>query len=66
MTEKDFNTLVKEKLVENGSTISELAKELGISQPYLSDILNGNRRGEAQREKIKIILGISEWKGGDR
>ena len=66
MTEKDFNTLVKEKLVESGSTISELAKELGISQPYLSDILNGNRRGEAQRDKIKIILGISEWKGGDR
>ena len=29
--------------IENGMTQKELAKELGISQQYLSDIIRGNR-----------------------
>lgn len=35
-----------------------LAEKLEISQPYLSDILHGNRKADGKVEMIKEILGI--------
>jgi len=39
-------------------TKSELAKLVGISGPYLSDILKGRRDGEKAQEHIKTIKEI--------
>lgn len=39
---------------------SELSKRIGISQPYLCDIENGNRRGSTKvLQKIAAALGCS-------
>lgn len=37
-----------------------LAKELGVSATYISEILKGTRPGNGKREQIAKILGIEE------
>ncbi|MBC2039968.1 helix-turn-helix domain-containing protein [Listeria marthii] len=52
---------VKIKLLENNLTMTKLAKELGLSTVYLSDIINGKKSGPKAQEhivKIKQILEI--------
>ncbi|EGO9349671.1 TPA: helix-turn-helix transcriptional regulator [Enterococcus faecalis] len=49
---------VRAALIRAGKNQSWLAKQLGISSPYLSDILHGRRRSEEQVQKIKKILNI--------
>lgn len=41
-------------------TLTDLAKELGISVGYVSDIIKGNRKGGRYRSKIVEILEIKE------
>ena len=36
----------------------ELAKVLGISQPYLTDILKGTRAGHERKKEIAKYLGL--------
>jgi transcriptional regulator with XRE-family HTH domain len=54
MTEKEVRDILRQRARELGTRVA-LAKELGISTPYLSDILNGNR---APGTKILKALGI--------
>ncbi|MGO2961263.1 MAG: helix-turn-helix domain-containing protein [Carnobacterium maltaromaticum] len=59
----DLAMKVKIKLVENSLTMTKLAKELGMSVAYLSDIINGKKNGPKAQEhikKIKKILGIKK------
>ncbi len=54
-----LTTLEKETrkaLVERNMTLTTLANDLGISLPYLYDILKGNRPAPKQRKKIVRIL----------
>ena len=39
-----MNEILKALRLSSGKTVSELAKELGVSQPYLSQIENGIRK----------------------
>ncbi|OJG71750.1 hypothetical protein RV11_GL003471 [Enterococcus phoeniculicola] len=39
-------------------TFKELATEIGISSPYMSDIVNGKRDGEKAQEHIRTIKKI--------
>ncbi|RXK52729.1 XRE family transcriptional regulator [Enterococcus faecalis] len=55
---QDLAIDVRAALIRAGKTQSWLAKQLGISSPYLSDILHGRRRSEEQVQKIKKILNI--------
>jgi len=57
-----FELEVKTTLLSRGITVAELAEKLGITQPYLSDILAGARKGIKQKIKIAEILGISKEK----
>lgn len=41
-------------------TLGDIAKELGISTPYVSDIIKGNRKAEDYRGKIAKLLEIEE------
>lgn len=49
---------VKSWLKANEMNQKELASMLGISSPYLSDILLDKRKGKKVREKIEQIIGI--------
>jgi len=60
MSEIDFEIEVKVALIRRRMTQGTLAKELGITTPYLSDILRGNRKGGKYRELIKEKLEIKE------
>ncbi|SMP38341.1 helix-turn-helix domain-containing protein [Anoxynatronum buryatiense] len=54
----NFEKAVKEALIDKRMTQSALAKQLGISGPYLSDIIRGNRIAQQHRERIIVSLGL--------
>ncbi|MGO2565264.1 MAG: helix-turn-helix domain-containing protein [Brochothrix thermosphacta] len=54
---------VRIKLFEKGMTMADLAKSLGISAPYLSDIIRGKKDGPkaiGHVKRIKVALDIKE------
>ncbi|MBC1482154.1 helix-turn-helix domain-containing protein [Listeria immobilis] len=53
-----FAVAVYAKLKAINMKQSDLAKMLGISNPYLSDIINGKRDAEKVRKEIVEILEI--------
>lgn len=53
---ENFGSIVTEQLEDRGITQKELAREIGISAPYLNDILNNRRQAPAQKERIKAYL----------
>ncbi|MBB6600952.1 helix-turn-helix domain-containing protein [Bacillus pumilus] len=52
----DFGKKIKTWLIMNDMQQKELAKQLNISNAYLSDILLGKRQGKKVREKIVQIV----------
>lgn len=55
---RDLELKVRSELFKRKMKHGELAKMLGISGPYLSDILNGKRNGPKAQEHIKHIKKI--------
>ena len=49
---------IRNELRKRKMTLSELASLVGISSPYLSDILNGKRDGQKAQEHINSIKKI--------
>lgn len=59
MNKQEFEIAVKTALIKNEKlNLSKLAKELGISAAYLSDIVRGNRKAEHYRKRICEILDL--------
>lgn len=58
MQKLDFEISVKSELLKNKITLTALAKKLGISVAYCSDIVKGNRNAQHLRKKICEILEI--------
>ena len=56
----DFEMLIKKNLRTKKMTMTELAQKLGISLPYCSDIIRGNRSAQHIRKKICEILEIKQ------
>ncbi|MGE6629987.1 helix-turn-helix domain-containing protein [Bacillus sp. NPDC077027] len=59
---------VKSEMYMRGMTQKQLAEMLGVSAPYISDIINGKKTGRKAQEHAKHIckiLGISERGGWD-
>lgn len=54
----EFEKQVRHALIEKGMTVSDLAKELGLSVSYVHDIMTGKRKGTTQVERIKKFLSI--------
>ncbi|MEH6900805.1 helix-turn-helix domain-containing protein [Bacillus safensis] len=52
----EFGKKIKTWLIMNDMQQKELAKQLNISNAYLSDILLGKRQGKKVREKIVQIV----------
>ena len=57
---QDLITQIRIKLVEKKKNQAWLAKQLGISSVYMSDIMTGKRSTEKQIKKIKAALDINE------
>lgn len=55
---RDLSIKIRNELYKREMTHTQLAKELGISQAYLSDILSGKRDGEKAKERVKQIRKI--------
>ncbi|WP_086348500.1 helix-turn-helix domain-containing protein [Candidatus Enterococcus clewellii] len=53
---QDFIIQVRVSLAKHGKTPAWLAGKLGISRPYMSDIMNGKRSASPQIEPIKAVL----------
>ncbi|MCM3148449.1 helix-turn-helix transcriptional regulator [Bacillus sp. A015] len=54
---------VKSEMYKQGITQKQLAELLGVSCPYVSDIINGKKTGKKAQEHakhIRKILGIKE------
>lgn len=51
-----FGSDVFEELERKGITQRQLAQAIGISAPYLNDILNGRREATLQKERIRVYL----------
>lgn len=56
----EFGILAKIELLKHGMTQTELAKKLGISSAYLSDILRGTRKSSEVEKAICEVLGIEQ------
>lgn len=60
---KDLALDVRVELVKRGWTMSDLAKAMGYSAPYISDIVHGKKDGPKAKQRIteiRHILGISK------
>lgn len=55
-----FEKDVRKALIDKEMSITDLSNQLGITVPYLYDILKGNRAGSKQKEKIVKILELGE------
>ena len=55
-----FGLEARRIMFENNIPVRALARQLGITDTYLHDILKGTRVGEKQKPEIIRILGMSE------
>ena len=58
MSDTNFEVSVKTALITKKTTLTELAKEMGIGVAYLSDIVRGNRTGGTYKKKLCEMLEI--------
>ncbi|MBM7631135.1 helix-turn-helix domain-containing protein [Geomicrobium sediminis] len=58
----EFGAEVRKELLLRGRSVRWLAEEIGVSAPYLTDILKGNRKGTAVKVKVQEILNIESVK----
>lgn len=57
----EFGLKARAVMLQKKITMTSLAKEVGVSCSYLSEIFKGTRNGEAQKEKVVAILGLSDY-----
>lgn len=48
----------KAELVRRGVRITRIARDLGFSQPYVSDVIAGNRRSERIEQAVADAIGL--------
>lgn len=49
---------IKKTLVEQDMTLTELAGQINLSVPYVSDLIKGKRDGPMAKKRIKVIKKI--------
>ena len=58
----DWEKAIRHALLDRCMSVSDLAKELDISNAYLYDILSGTRKATDLRQKINDFLGLEgDW-----
>lgn len=53
-----FGKEVEKALIDKDMEKGDLARAIGISQPYLTDILKGTREGRERKKQIAEYLGL--------
>ena len=61
----EFEKAVRHALIDRGMTLTDLANSLDLSIGSVSDILNGSRKAEMQKVRIKEFLQIGDEDGQD-
>lgn len=56
----NFGIKARAKMLEKKITLTFLAKELGISLAYVSEIFKGTREGNGYKQKIIEILEMED------
>lgn len=51
-----FEKRVRIALIKKDMSLADLAREMEVSKPYLSDLLKGNRQTPERIQQIKDIL----------
>lgn len=54
----EFEKEVKKTLIDKDMTMGDLAKILGITLSYVSDLIKGKRTNKEQIQKIRDVLDI--------
>ena len=55
----EFGLKARAIMFKRKITLTALAKEIGISTSYVSEILKGTREGESQKKRIMEALGMT-------
>lgn len=56
----EFEKQVKKALIDRNMTMTDLAEALGITISYVSDLIKGKRKNQAQIDRIKGFLSLLE------
>lgn len=56
---QDWGMRAKKALIDRNMSQAQLAKELGLSRPYVTSIINGKHNSDDTKQKICDYLGIS-------
>lgn len=54
----EFEKAVRKALIDREMSLSDLAREIGISISYMYEVLRGTRRSEEQIQKIRDYLDL--------
>lgn len=60
---QDFIIEVRVALAKHKKSQSWLAKKIKISEPYMSDIMNGKRKPDSQVDAIRAVITQLEKEG---
>lgn len=56
----EFEKQVKKALIDRDMTMTDLAKALGITISYVSDLIKNKRKNQTQIARIKDFLNLSD------
>ena len=54
----DFGKVIKKRMIDIDMSQAELARNMGVSSPYVSEILRGTRKSENAQRKVCEAVGI--------
>ena len=56
MINKEQSLAIKTKLLVDGKTVTELAREFGVSRQQLSYVISGSRKSKPLEEKLQAYV----------
>lgn len=56
MINKEQSLAIKTKLLVDGKTVTELAREFGVSRTFLAGVINGSRKSKKFEEKLQAYI----------
>ena len=56
MINKEQSLAIKTKLLVDGKTVTELAREFGVSRTFLSGVISGKEKSKRMEEKLQAYV----------
>lgn len=53
---KERSLEIKKKLLEDGKTVTELAREFGVSRTFLAGVISGKEKSKPLEEKLQAYV----------